>query len=319
MHVLGIDAGGTKTVAFLADADGRIIAEGRAGGANLQTEGELEVEKVLHDVIEQVTRGRSITPAAVCLGMAGVDREADGRTIRDIMRRLGYRSHTLIVNDALIALVAGAGASPGLVVISGTGSIAFGVSHRGLAARAGGWGPTLGDEGSGYWIGRRALEAVTRDADGRGPRTQLSQLVLDHFQLPRPQSLVSEIYHQPQGRRAIAALATIVDGARADGDLVATEIMVEAADELALAAASVISRLEMRGEQFPILLAGGLLKRSEWLAAEVARRMAEVAPRSGVLPLTHEPALGAVRLAVAEARGGVRVPPYIDAFRATPQ
>jgi len=319
MHVLGIDAGGTKTVAYLADADGRNIAEGRAGGANLQTEGELQVEKILHDVIEQVTRGRNITPAAVCLGMAGVDREADGRTIRDIMCRLGYRSHTLIVNDALIALVAGAGASPGLVVISGTGSIAFGVSHRGLAARAGGWGPTLGDEGSGYWIGRRALEAVTRDADGRGPRTELSQLVLDHFQLPRPQSLVSEIYHQPQGRRAIAALATLVDGARAAGDLVATEIMVAAADELALAAASVISRLEMRGEQFPILLAGGLLKRSEWLAAEVARRMAEVAPRSAVLPLTHEPALGAVRLALAEARGGVRLPPYIDAFRATPQ
>jgi N-acetylglucosamine kinase-like BadF-type ATPase len=319
MHVLGIDAGGTKTVAFLADADGRIIADGSAGGANLQTEGELQVEKVLHDVIEQVTRGHNLTPAAVCLGMAGVDREADGRTIRDIMRRLGYRSHTLIVNDALIALVAGAGASPGLVVISGTGSIAFGVSHRGLAARAGGWGPTLGDEGSGYWIGRRALEAVTRDADGRGPRTGLSQLVLDHFQLPRPQSLVAEIYHQPQGRRAIAALATLVDGARAEGDLVATEIMVAAADELALAAASVISRLEMRGEQFPILLAGGLLKRSEWLAAEVERRMAEVAPRSDVRLLTHEPALGAVRLALAEARGGVRVPPYIDAFRATPQ
>jgi N-acetylglucosamine kinase-like BadF-type ATPase len=317
MHVLGIDAGGTKTMAFLADADGRIIADGRAGGANLQTEGELQVEKVLHDVIEQVTRGRNITPAAVCLGMAGVDREADGRTIRDIMRRLGYREHTLIVNDALIALVAGAGASPGLVVISGTGSIAFGVSHRGLAARAGGWGPTLGDEGSGYWIGRRALEAVTRDADGRGPQTELTQLVLAHFQLPRPQSLVSEIYHQPQGRRAIAALAPLVDGARAAGDLVATEIMTEAADELARAAASVISRLEMRGEQFPILLAGGILKRSAWLAAEVALRMAEVAPRSAVLPLTQEPALGAVRLALAEARGGVRVPPYIEPLRAT--
>ena len=319
MHVLGIDAGGTKTVALLADGDGRILAEGRAGGANLQTDGELQVEKVLHDVIEQVTRGRNITPAAVCLGMAGVDREADGRTIREIMRRLGYRSNTLIVNDALIALVAGAGPSPGLVVISGTGSIAFGVSHRGLAARAGGWGPTLGDEGSGYWIGRRALEAVTREADGRGPRTQLTQLVLDHFQLPGPQSLVAEIYHQPQGRRAIAALAPLVDGARADGDLVAGEIMIEAADELAKAAESVIARLEMRGEQFPILLAGGILKRSAWLAAEVARRMAEVAPRSDVLPLTHEPAIGAMRLALAQATGGARVPPYIDAVPTTPQ
>ena len=319
MHVLGIDAGGTKTVALLADGDGRILADGRAGGANLQTEGELEVEKVLHHVIDEATRGRHITPAAVCLGMAGVDREADGRTIRDIMQRLGYRSNTLIVNDALIALVAGAGPRPGLVVISGTGSIAFGVSHRGLAARAGGWGPTLGDEGSGYWIGRRALEAVTREADGRGPRTDLTRLVLAHFQLPGPQALVSEIYHQPQGRRAIAALAPLVDGARAEGDVVATEIMTAAADELASAAQSVISRLEMRGEQFPILLAGGLLRRSDWLAAAVARRMAEVAPRSEVVPLTHEPALGAVRLALAEAKGGVRVPPYIEAFRATPQ
>jgi N-acetylglucosamine kinase-like BadF-type ATPase len=101
--------------------------------------------------------------------------------------------------------------------------------------------------------------------------------------------------------------------------VVATEIMIEAADELAKAAESVISRLEMRGEQFPILLAGGILKRSAWLAAEVARRMAEVAPRSAVLPLTNEPALGAVRLALAEATGGARLPPYIDAVRTTSQ
>jgi N-acetylglucosamine kinase-like BadF-type ATPase len=312
MHVLGIDAGGTKTVALLADADGHIVGEGRAGAANLQTEGELEVEKILHTAIEDATDGRSLPIAAVCLGMAGVDRENDGLIIRDVMRRLGFRLNTLIVNDALIALVAGAGASPGLVVISGTGSIAYGVSHRGVAARAGGWGPTLGDEGSGYWIGRRALAAVMRDADGRGPHTDLTPLVLRHFSLPKPDALVAEIYHQPQGRRAIAALAAVVDRARADGDPVAIDIMTSAANELALAAASVISRLEMRGEQFPVLLAGGLLKEGSWLAAEIRRHMAEVAPRSTVEPLTQEPAVGAVRLALAEARGGVRVPPYID-------
>jgi N-acetylglucosamine kinase-like BadF-type ATPase len=319
MHVLGIDAGGTKTVALLADAGGRVVGEGRAGGANLQTEGELQVEKVLHSVIEQATRSHPSRPEAVCLGIAGVDREGDARVIRDIMRRLGFRENTLIVNDALIALVAGAGASPGVVVISGTGSIAYGVSHRGLAARAGGWGPTLGDEGSGYWIGRRALEAVVRDADGRGPRTQLTPMVLEYFSLARPELLISEIYHQPQGRRAIASLGPVVDQARADGDLVAAEIMVDASDELAKAASSVIFRLEMRGERFPILLAGGMLKRSEWLAAELERRMAEVAPRSEVLLLTNEPVLGAVRLAIAEAEGQVRVPPYVDSYRPTPQ
>jgi N-acetylglucosamine kinase-like BadF-type ATPase len=318
MHVLGIDAGGSKTVALVADGNGRMVGEGRAGGANLQTEGELQVEKVLHEVIELAMHGRLEPPDAVCLGMAGVDRESDGRVIRDIMRRLGFRQNTLIVNDALIALVAGAGASPGVVVISGTGSIAYGVSHRGLAARAGGWGPTLGDEGSGYWIGRRALEAVVRDADGRGPRTALTEKVLEYFSLPKPELLISEIYHQPHGRRAIASLAPLVDRAREDGDLVAGEIMIDAADELAKASGSVITRLEMRGEQFPILLAGGMLKRSEWLAAEIERRMAEVAPRSEVRLLTDEPVIGAVRLANAAAIGRVRVPPYIDSFRTTP-
>lgn len=319
MHVLGIDAGGSKTIALLADGSGRIVGEGRSSGANLHTEGELQVEKVLHAVIEQATEGRGKLLDAACLGIAGVDRESDNRVIREIMRRLGFRSNLLIVNDALIALVAGAGASPGVVVISGTGSIAYGVSHRGVAARAGGWGPTLGDEGSGYWIGRRALEAVVRDADGRGPRTHLTPRVLEFFNLARPELLVSEIYHQPQGRRDIAALAPVVDQARADGDLVAAEIMIDAANELAKAAASVIFRLEMRGERFPILLAGGMLKRSDWLAAEVARRMAEVAPRSEVRPLTNEPVLGAVRLAIAAATGQVRVPPYVDSYRPTSQ
>jgi N-acetylglucosamine kinase len=146
----------------------------------------------------------------------------------------------------------------------------------------------------------------------------LSRLVLRHFSLPRPEGLVAEIYHQPQGRRVIATLGAVVDHAREEGDKVAIDIMSHAADELALAAASVISRLDMRGEQFPILLAGGMLRESVWLAAEVRRRMAEAAPRAIVGPLTNEPAIGAVRLAIAEARGGVRVPPYIDSYRSTP-
>jgi N-acetylglucosamine kinase-like BadF-type ATPase len=326
MHVLGIDAGGTKTVALLADADGRVVGEGRAGGANLQAHGELEVEKVLHHVIDQALAGHAVSPVAVCLGLAGVDREGDGDVIRGIMRRLGFRDHTLIVNDALIALVAGVPLGPGrdtvsqgVVLISGTGSIAYGVNSRGQAARAGGWGTSLGDEGSGYWIGRRALKAVARDADGRGPHTRLTPLVLAHFSLSRPEQLVSEIYDHAQGKRAIASLGQTVEQARAEGDVVATEIMRKAADELTLAAASVVARLDMRGEQFPILLSGGMIRRAQWLAGEVTTRLAEVAPRSSVVPLDGEPAIGALRLALAEALGGIRIPPYLDVFRAIPQ
>src|SRR5690348_3671649 len=106
MHVIGIDAGGTKTVALLADELGRVVGTGRGGGANLQTAGELEVEKVLHGVIEEAIGRRPIAPKAICLGIAGVDRADDLRTMTAILRRLDRKTRLLVVNDALIALVA---------------------------------------------------------------------------------------------------------------------------------------------------------------------------------------------------------------------
>ena len=312
MHVLGIDAGGSKTVALLADASGRVVGEGRAGGANLQAHGELEVEKVLHAVIDQAIGDQAVAPSALCLGMAGVDREGDAQIIRAVMRRLGFKAHTLIVNDALIALVAGTGTGVGLVLVSGTGSIAFGVSARGTASRAGGWGAALGDEGSGYWVGRRALSAVARDADGRGPRTRLTALILAHYGLTRPQQLVAEIYDHAHGRQGVAALGEVVERAHAEGDMVASEILREAAAELALAASSVITHLGMRGDVFPTLLSGGMLKGVPSLAADLTRHLAELAPRSIVTRLAAEPAMGAVQLALAESKGEARVPAYAD-------
>src|SRR5688572_15481058 len=147
VHVLGIDAGGTKTCCLLANERGDILAEARGGGANLQSAGELEVEKVLHGVMEQVLADRDERPAAICLGIAGVDRPDDAEAVQGIMRRIGHASKTLVVNDALVALVAGAGDNPGVVIVAGTGSIAYGRDAAGRAARAGGWGYLLGDEG----------------------------------------------------------------------------------------------------------------------------------------------------------------------------
>ena len=228
-----------------------ILGEGRGGGANLQAHGELEVEKVLHAVIEEAIGDRAILPAAVCLGVAGVDRQDDDRVVRAIMRRLGFRSQSLVVNDALVALVAGVGDEPGVVLIAGTGSIAYGVNEDGYAARAGGWGYVLGDEGSGYWIGRQALIAVVREADGRGPRTRLTALVLEHFGLSQ---------RRRPGARGLRSGAASTSHCRAwsggrarprEGDVVAAEILRGASLELTRAAASVIERLQMRGKTFP--------------------------------------------------------------------
>lgn len=312
MHVLGIDAGGTKTVCLLADEAGRVLAEARGGGANLQSLGELAVEKVLHEVMEAARAQHDVHPAVICLGIAGVDRPADADAVRGIMRRIGFNTRTLVVNDALVALVAGAGDEPGVVVVAGTGSIAYGRNAAGQAARAGGWGYLLGDEGGGFWIGRAALSAVVRQFDGRGPVTLLTGLVLQHMHLASPAELIHEIYYRDLQHRAIAGLAALVQDATDAGDAVAWQILSRAGAELAAAAAPVITRLGMRGEAFPIVLAGGIFRGVPGLRGDVESRLSEVAPRSTVRLLEVEPAVGAVRLALASARGTVAIPTYIE-------
>jgi N-acetylglucosamine kinase-like BadF-type ATPase len=310
MHVLGIDAGATKTVCLLADEQGSVLGEGRGPGANLHVAGELEVEKVLHEVMEEALGDHVVAPAAICLGMAGVDREDEARIVRGIMRRIGFKARTVVVNDALIALVAGSGDAPGVVIIAGTGAIVYGRNGNGEAARAGGWGHMIGDEGSGYWIGREALAAVMRAADGRGPATQLTSDILAHFGISDVSRLPRIVYDREQPRMAVAALGPLVQRVSEHGDAVAARILERAAEELVLAAQSVTTRLEMRGDAFTFFLAGGIFRVVPWLAADLSRRLVEVAPRARVERLDNEPATGAVRLALAEAAGGANVPRY---------
>ena len=216
---------------------GAIVSEGRGPGANLHAAGELAVEKVLHEVMETAIGDRAITPAAICLGIAGVDREDEARTVRAIMRRIGHKSRVLVVNDALIALVAGARDAPGIVIIAGTGSIVYGRNARGEAARAGGWGHMIGDEGSGYWIGREALAAVMRAA--RRPRpgdTADRARSCAHFNVDDESRLPRIVYDRELPRMSVAALGPIVQRAAEQGDAVATRILERAAEELVLAA-----------------------------------------------------------------------------------
>ena len=310
LHVLGLDAGGTKTICLLANEEGAIVATARRGGANLQAAGELEVEKVLHDVMEEALAGTDIVPAAICLGVAGVDRPDDFAVVRGIMRRIGHKTRVLVVNDALIALEAGAPSQPGVVIISGTGSIAYGRNGSGRAARAGGWGYVLGDEGSGYWIGRAALRAVLLEAEDRGPRTALTPMLLEHFDVPEVQGLIHHVYHGALKPSAIGALSTRVQSAFEEGDAVAAEILESAARELEAAALSVARRLELVGSAFPFVLAGRIFRSIPWLGRELSERLPHESPGSRAELLSREPAEGAVALALLEARGAARIPAY---------
>ena len=312
IHVLGIDAGGTKTVCHLADEHGTLIAEARAGGANLQAAGELQVEKVLHDVMAEAIGAREIAPAAICLGIAGVDRPEDSLVVSGIMRRIGAHARTVVVNDALVALEAGVPGRPGVVIISGTGSIAYGRNAGNDGARSGGWGHVLGDEGSGFWIGRAAIRAVLREADRRGPRTTLTPLLLRHFGVSHAQNLIHEVYQNDLQPAAIGSLARCVQTAFSEGDEAAMGILRGAADELESSGVSVAKRLGMGAESFPFILAGGIFRAVPWLRDEVKRRLPLAVPNSTARLLDREPAAGAVSFALQEAKGGAPIPRYVS-------
>jgi N-acetylglucosamine kinase-like BadF-type ATPase len=310
MVVLGIDAGGTKTVCQMADGTGAVLSEARGPGANLLSFGQRRVEAALRDVIEQALAGREESPRAVCLGMAGVDQRRETDTVRKILARIRPFSDVLVVSDSLIALEAGAPGMPGVVVASGTGSIAYGRDAAGQAARAGGWGYVLADEGSGFWLGKEALRAVLRAADRRGPRTALTEPVLRHFGVGRPQDVAREVYRDGVRPAEVGRLAETVDQVAAAGDEAAKSILESAAAELALLAVSVVEQLGLR--EGPIVLAGGTFGKAPQLTRALVAELERRVPRAAVRLLDVEPAYGAVRLALALVHGSLRVPTYAD-------
>lgn len=312
MYVVGIDAGGSKTVCQVGDADGRVLREARGPGANLQSAGELQVEKVLHDVMNDALEGIAETPAAICVGMAGVDRPNDARLMRAMLSRLCRGSRALIANDALIALEAGAPGQPGIVLIAGTGSIAYGRDAHGHAARAGGWGNVLGDEGSGFWLGRQGLRAVLRAADQRGEPTALAERIIAHFGVNRPQDLVQPIYEGGMKPKTVAAIAPIVAEVADAGDAVAIRIVDAGVEELTAAVLSVARRLDLMVHAVPLPLAGGIFREVPRVRRLVTERLRLLLPQAHPALLTAEPASGALLLAAALLRGEVRVPVYLD-------
>jgi N-acetylglucosamine kinase len=292
-YVLGIDAGGTKTVGMLADESGHVVGEARTDAANLYTHGELAVEKAFDALVE--TFGADRRPSAVCVGIAGVDRPHDQGVVLEILRRLGFRERVRAVNDAVIALYAGAPERFGIVVLAGTGSIAYGASRTGETARSGGYGSLLADEGSGYWLGHQALRASVRALDGRGPATRLQRLTFAAIAAESMADVVRRVYEEALPKHRIAALAPLVEEARVAGDAVAAEIVRQGGAELALAASSVARQLSLGDEPYPVVLAGGAFKACPSLADAVT---SACEPAARPVPLTAEPAAGAVALAL---------------------
>jgi len=297
MRVLGIDAGATKTECLLADHRGKILAKARGPGANFQLFDEDELEFVLDELILRALAGHARRVDALCVGMAGAGRERDFRAMHRILVRLGRARENVVTNDALIALVAGAREAYGVVLTVGTGAAVYGVNRAGKTARAGGWGHLLGDEGSAYWMGLRALRAVVRAYDGRAQATLLKESILARLGLDRVESLVHRVYRQ-LARAEIASLAPLVQEAADVGDASAQAIIDDAVREFMRSVESVIGRLDLAGENFELVLSGGLWKAVPVLLQDFETVVKKIAPWARVHPLEVEPAQGAVQLAL---------------------
>lgn len=300
-YVLGIDGGGTRTVALLADDAGRILGRGTAGPSNYNAVGLEAASASLGEAARQAWQAAGLAPgraALALLGLSGVDRPADRERLQATLAPLGLARRLVLINDAIIALAAGNEQGVGVVVIAGTGSIAYGRNRRGETRRAGGWGYMLGDEGSAHDIGLQGLRAVLCAHDGRGPATSLAGAILQHWGLAQPQALVGRIYPN-YPRLEVAALAPLVEQAARAGDAVALAIFARAAAELARAATAVVLALGMAGDPLDIVLSGSVFRAGDLVTGPFLGAVQAVAPQARAVRPENEPAVGAVRLALA--------------------
>jgi N-acetylglucosamine kinase-like BadF-type ATPase len=309
--LLGVDGGGSKTVAWLAVRDTpettRIVGRGAAGPSNPMAVGFDDALANLEEAVDAAFRDAGLArcpAAAATLGLAGSDRE----TVRESIEQWARGGHPAardwqlavrvrVVPDAMLVLAAAVGDAPGIALVSGTGSLAFGRDAQGRTARAGGWGWLLGDEGSGFALGQAALRAVVAAADGRGPATALTGVVSSALNLSGPRELVAAIHGDENPRAKIAALSPCVVQAAAAGDAVAERLVAAAAADLAALVAAVVDQLSLPARPFPLALSGGLLLGSTLLRDELALQLAARRLTADPMALVAEPVFGAVRLA----------------------
>jgi glucosamine kinase len=244
---LGIDGGGTKTRFALAD-ETTVLARVVCGGSNMVRLGETQAGEVLRQGIQQVCASARISPqqiGAACIGTAGSARPEISGKIRDIISGLGVANFE-VVGDSVIALQAAFGGGAGVITIAGTGSIVYGRDARGKLVRAGGWGFAVSDEGSGHWIGRRAVSALL-DAHDRGIETALTNLAIKCWRLQSMDELVQFANSTPPPD--FPQLFPVVLRATDEGDSVAKEVLAEAGSKLATLTALVMRRLATRSSE----------------------------------------------------------------------
>lgn len=303
--LLGVDGGQSSTVALVCDANGLVVGYGQGGPSNhvRAEEGEARLTNAVVTAVGDACRSAgldfdTVTFDAACLGFT-----AGPGDKRALLARLIRSDRLEVTDDATIALAGALDGSPGVIVIAGTGSIAFGRGPSGATARAGGWGYVFGDEGSAFDLTRQALRASLRYEEGWGPWTSLHARLLAATGLSGIRDVQRGFYTADFPRPRIAGFAPIVTAAAADGDEVAREILEQAAKALAQFARVVARQLFGGSEAVPVSYAGGVFE-SPLLRSAFDRAIFSDG-HLHVVPPAFGPAAGA--LILAAQRSGRRV------------
>lgn len=295
--VVGVDGGGSKTRVIVADEHGTELASVEGAGSAVRP-GESDrsadvIAGLVRDALHAASL-RNVVPKVLCIGVAGVGRDVERQALWQALASREIAEEVVVHPDAAIALDDAFGEGPGILLIAGTGSIAFGRGPSGAQARCGGWGPVFGDEGGGGWIGRRALSVVTAASDGREPETALTGAVLTATQVKAATELIP--WAASATPADFATLAPIVLATADAGDLRANAIVSMAVEELVLHVRTLARRLfgDERAAS-PVALAGGMLTRGAPLRRRVEQRLKTAVPGAQVRAEEVVPARGAVR------------------------
>ena len=300
---LGVDGGGTKTRLIVADGTGHVLTSVSGPGSAIGAAGIDASADVIMNLADEALKAAGIpdvTPSILCAGVAGAGRDEPRANLRRALRSREVADDVIVTTDAQVALMDAFGYDgPGVLLIAGTGSVAFARGPTGTEDRCGGWGPALGDEGSAHWLARRALSAATASADGREPDSTLLGALMTAAQCDEPDDMIA--WAEVAERDAIAALAPIVLRAAENGDRRANTIATMAAEELVLHVRTLARRLFVdERAAVPVALSGGLLSRGSWMRKLVEHRLKSAVPGAVVKHDDVDGARGALKLA---ARG----------------
>jgi N-acetylglucosamine kinase-like BadF-type ATPase len=295
--VVGVDGGGTSLRAVVATRDLEVVGSSHTAGANPSVLGRTEAAQRIIAAVREALADAGVPPeavAAAALGIAGAAASHSAEWLCQVARQALPTARVVPSADYEIALAGANGRLEGVLISAGTGSVAYGVNPQGRSALAGGWGYLLGDEGSGYWLGREGLRALTLAQDGRGPGTVLQESLPEALGLALDRTaLIRWLYADPTSRVGeIAALAPAVLAAADRGDGVAADIVGRAARHLAGLGRAVAARLGLACPQYA--LAGGLLAQPNPLSTALCQQLG----LPSIPKPQYPPALGAAILAL---------------------